>query len=59
MAAKPARSKYGLPEDAFVFCSFNNNHKFTAEMFAAWMRILANTPSSVLWLLAEDRKSVV
>jgi len=48
------RARYGLPEDAFVFCSFNNNHKFTPEMFAAWMRILAAVPGSVLWLLADN-----
>jgi predicted O-linked N-acetylglucosamine transferase (SPINDLY family) len=54
VAPKPARSKYGLPEDAFVFCSFNNNHKFTREMFACWMRIVAAVPGSVLWLLADN-----
>ena len=48
------RTRYGLPPDAFVFCSFNNNHKFTPEMFAAWMRIVAAVPGSVLWLLADN-----
>ena len=50
----PPRSRYGLPEDAFVYCSFNNNHKFTPEMFGAWMRVLASVPGSVLWLLADN-----
>jgi predicted O-linked N-acetylglucosamine transferase (SPINDLY family) len=54
VAPKPERSKYGLPDDAFVFCSFNNNHKFTPEMFSSWMRILAAVPGSVLWLLADN-----
>ncbi len=54
IAPRPERLRYGLPEDAFVFCSFNNNHKFTAEMFGAWMRILAAVPRSVLWLLADN-----
>jgi len=54
VAPRPERLRYGLPEDAFVYCSFNNNHKFTAEMFAAWMRILAAVPTSVLWLLADN-----
>jgi predicted O-linked N-acetylglucosamine transferase (SPINDLY family) len=54
VAPKPQRSTYGLPEDAFVFCSFNNNHKFTPEMFGAWMRILNQVPGSVLWLLADN-----
>jgi predicted O-linked N-acetylglucosamine transferase (SPINDLY family) len=54
VAAKPTRAHYGLPDSAFVFCSFNNNHKFTAEMFSAWMRILQQVPGSVLWLLADN-----
>ena len=54
VAARPDRARYGLPEDAFVFCSFNNNHKFTADMFGAWMRILLAVPGSVLWLLADN-----
>ncbi len=54
VAPKPERSKYGLPDDAFVFCSFNNNHKFTPEMFGSWMRILAAVPGSLLWLLADN-----
>jgi len=54
VAPQPQRASYGLPEDAFVFCSFNNNHKFTAEMFGAWMRIVSAVPGSVLWLLADN-----
>lgn len=40
-----------LPADAFVFCCFNQTFKITAEIFAAWMRILKQVPNSVLWLL--------
>jgi predicted O-linked N-acetylglucosamine transferase (SPINDLY family) len=54
VAPRPARSTYGLPEDQVVYCSFNNNHKFTAEVFGAWMRILQQVPRSVLWLLADN-----
>ncbi len=54
IAARPQRATYKLPQDAFVFCSFNNTFKFTAEVFAAWMRILAQVPGSVLWLLADN-----
>ena len=50
----PRRSDYGLPEAAFVFCSFNHNYKYTPEMFSAWMRILKGAPKSVLWLLADN-----
>ncbi|MBB2485748.1 acetylglucosamine transferase [Mitsuaria sp. WAJ17] len=50
----PDRARYGLPEGAFVFCSFNNNHKYTEEMFSAWMQILQQVPGSLLWLLADN-----
>ncbi|HLL18936.1 MAG TPA: tetratricopeptide repeat protein, partial [Rubrivivax sp.] len=54
VAAKPDRARYGLPDDAFVFCSFNNNHKFTPEVFSAWMNVLSQVSGSVLWLLADN-----
>jgi len=54
VGATPTRASCGLPEDDFVFCSFNNNYKYTPEMFRAWMRILAQSPGSVLWLLADN-----
>ncbi len=40
-----------LPADAFVFCCFNQTFKITAAIFTLWMRILKQTPNSVLWLL--------
>jgi len=54
VAPRPQRSTYGLPEDQFVYCSFNNNFKFTPEVFGAWMRTLVQVPASVLWLLADN-----
>ena len=54
VAPRPERSTYGLPDDRFVYCSFNNNFKFTPEVFGAWMRILVQVPGSVLWLLADN-----
>ena len=54
VAARPSRATYGLPEDAFVFCSFNNNFKFTQDVFQSWMRVLQAVPNSVLWLLADN-----
>lgn len=50
----PKRADYGLPEDAFVFCSFNNTFKFTPALFKTWMRVLQQVPDSVLWLLADN-----
>jgi predicted O-linked N-acetylglucosamine transferase (SPINDLY family) len=45
------RSEAGLAEGAFVFCSFNNNYKINPAVFDVWMRLLAQVPESVLWLL--------
>ena len=45
------RRELGLPEDGFVFACFNQSYKILPEVFAAWMRLLADVPRSVLWLL--------
>ena len=50
----PSRASCGLPDTGFVFCSFNNNYKFTPEMFDIWMSILKRVPDSVLWLLSDN-----
>jgi len=50
----PPRAELGLPEQGFVFCSFNNNYKITPEIFDIWMRLLAQMEGSVLWLLADN-----
>ncbi len=55
VGATPKRADYQLPEDAFVYCSFNNNFKMTQEMFSLWMRVLQQVEGSVLWLLADNR----
>jgi protein O-GlcNAc transferase len=47
----PERAACGLPDSAFVFCSFNNAFKILPEVFAVWMRLLDAIPRSVLWLL--------
>ncbi len=51
MARTPSRAEAGLPDEGFVFCNFNSAYKLTPETFDSWMRILAQTPGSVLWLL--------
>ncbi len=45
------KTEHNLPENSFVFCCFNQSFKITQEVFAVWMRILQQTPDSVLWLL--------
>jgi protein O-GlcNAc transferase len=47
----PSRVEVGLPENAFVFCSFNNSYKITPASFDIWMRLLNQVEGSVIWLL--------
>jgi len=49
-----SRAEFGLPDDAFVYCCFNNTYKITPAMFDSWMRILKQVPGGVLWLLDEN-----
>ncbi|THD45487.1 MAG: glycosyl transferase [Bradyrhizobium sp.] len=53
-AERPTRAEAGLPEDAFIYASFNGMQKVTAACFSRWMDILREVPGSVLWLLAGD-----
>lgn len=48
------RSFFNLPEDAFVYCSFNNSYKITPEMFSTWCDILQSVENSVLWILIDN-----
>jgi protein O-GlcNAc transferase len=51
LSQKPMnRSDMGLPDDAFVFCCFNNNYKISPTEFDIWMRSLTKVENSVLWL---------
>ena len=45
----------GLPENSFVFCSFNQEYKIEPVIFNAWMNILNQVGNSVLWLLSKNR----
>jgi protein O-GlcNAc transferase len=47
----PTRAGCNLPDQGFVFCSFNNTYKITPEFYGIWMRLLTAIPGSVLWLL--------
>lgn len=48
------RAELGLPEDRFVFCSFNNNYKILPHILDAWAEILKSVPDSVFWILADN-----
>jgi predicted O-linked N-acetylglucosamine transferase (SPINDLY family) len=45
------RADYGLPQEAFVYCCFNNSAKIDAHTFGVWMEVLRRVEGSVLWLL--------
>jgi len=47
----PSRESCQLPDNAFVFCCFNQTFKIMPDVFAVWMRLLQSTPHSILWLL--------
>jgi protein O-GlcNAc transferase len=47
---KITRSEMRLPDNAFVFCCFNNNYKISPTEFDIWMRLLTKVENSVLWL---------
>ncbi|WP_020174881.1 tetratricopeptide repeat protein [Methyloferula stellata] len=57
-SAIPTRAECGLPEEAFVFCSFNNPNKITPEIFDLWMRLLRRVENSVLWLYCKSQQTI-
>ncbi len=58
IGSQPAqRALYGLPEESFVFCCFNNTYKIVPSVFASWMRILKANDQSVLWLLDDNESA--
>ena len=45
------RKQYGLPENAIVYCNFNQLYKIDPATLRMWVNILNAVPNSVLWLL--------
>eukprot|EP00168_Porphyra_purpurea_P010670 TRINITY_DN2658_c0_g1_i3.p1 TRINITY_DN2658_c0_g1~~TRINITY_DN2658_c0_g1_i3.p1 ORF type:complete len:500 (-),score=113.61 TRINITY_DN2658_c0_g1_i3:113-1555(-) len=46
-----SRARYGLPQNTFLFCNFNQLYKIDAATFGSWARILRACPRAKLWLL--------
>ena len=46
-----SRLEYGLPEQGFVFCCFNQSYKITPDVYEVWLRLLHQVPGSLLWLV--------
>jgi predicted O-linked N-acetylglucosamine transferase (SPINDLY family) len=55
IGAVPTRAEAGLPENAFVFCCFNQAFKINRVIFALWMDLLRAAPHAVLWLKDDNR----
>lgn len=48
------RAGHGLPEQGFVFASFNHTYKISPAEWDIWMRLLSQVDGSVLWLLRSN-----
>lgn len=53
-----SRKDHDLPDECFVFCSFNQHYKFSPDTFVKWVDILQKTEGSVLWLLKPNSESI-
>ncbi len=49
------RSDFNLPEEAFVFCCFNNSYKISPDEYDIWMQLLSEIENSYLLLLTHDK----
>lgn len=45
------RQQYGLPDDAIIYCNFNQLYKIDPLTLQSWVIILKHVPNSVIWLL--------
>merc|ERR1712210_298083 len=43
--------QYGLPDDAIVYCNFNQLYKIDPATLRMWVNILNRVQNAVLWLL--------
>jgi predicted O-linked N-acetylglucosamine transferase (SPINDLY family) len=49
-----ARTELGLPKDKIIMCYFGSEGKLDPETYSIWMRILAKTANTVLWLISSS-----
>jgi predicted O-linked N-acetylglucosamine transferase (SPINDLY family) len=45
-----SKKECGLPENYFIFCSFNNHYKYNPHVLNLWAKILSQVGQSVLWI---------
>jgi protein O-GlcNAc transferase len=51
VAGGMTRGQCGLPQDALVLCCFNQIAKLEPVIFSLWMKLLAEFPQTLIWLL--------
>jgi len=51
---KKSKSDFGIDNEKFIFCCFNNNFKFNEELFSIWLDIIKNTDNTILWILEDN-----
>jgi predicted O-linked N-acetylglucosamine transferase (SPINDLY family) len=44
------RGEFGLPEEKFIFCCFNNSYKFNREFVTSLARIMKEVDESIFWV---------
>ena len=49
------RALCNMPEDAFIFSCFHSHWKFTPATIDLWVRVLKETPESLLFLICRER----
>jgi predicted O-linked N-acetylglucosamine transferase (SPINDLY family) len=52
-----SKKDFGLPDNEFIFCCFNNSFKILPATFNIWMNILKTVEKSVLWLIDDNPTS--
>lgn len=49
-----SKKEFGISDNSFVFCCFNNAYKITQEIFKCWIEILEKVPNSIIWLIDDN-----
>lgn len=53
----PSKKSLGIPENTFVFASFNQAYKITPEIWKVWLNTLKAIPESVLLLWEREKEA--
>ncbi len=53
-----SKKEFGLPENSFIFCCFNQNYKINPKIFNIWMDLLLEVKNSTLWLIEDNEISI-